>query len=100
MERGLAPEFALVVGEEGAEVDGGDGIDEEVDQVIFGEPVLGRGREEGGLIGGPVSIGLVHAAVSPSLESWTTGRGIISNRNEKRQYSDRLLVPQLGNEVS
>ena len=46
MERRLAPEFALVVGEDGREVDGGDGIEEEVDQVVFGEPVLGRGRED------------------------------------------------------
>jgi hypothetical protein len=36
----LAPQFAFVVGKDGREVKGGDGIEEEVDQVALGEPVL------------------------------------------------------------
>ena len=40
VERRLAAEFALVVVEEGREVEGGDGVEQEVDQVALGEPVL------------------------------------------------------------
>jgi hypothetical protein len=39
-------QLSLVVVGEGRKVEGGDGIEEEIDEVILGEPVLGRGREE------------------------------------------------------
>jgi hypothetical protein len=61
MERGLTAKLAFVVGEEGCEVDGGDGVEEEVDEVAFGEPILGRGWEQVGLIGGPIAIRFAHA---------------------------------------
>jgi hypothetical protein len=49
MEGRLTAKLTLVVGEEGREVEGGDGIEEEVDEVALGEPVVGRGWEEVGL---------------------------------------------------
>jgi hypothetical protein len=46
------------VGEDGCEVECGDGVEEEVDEVALGEPVVWRGREEVVLVGGPIAIGL------------------------------------------
>jgi len=63
VERRLAPQFALVVSEEGCEVEGGDGIEEEVDEVALGEPVVRRGWEEVVLVGGSIAIGLGHATL-------------------------------------
>ena len=60
MERRLAPQFALVMGEDGGEVESRNRIEEEIDEVIFGKPVLGRGGKHVGLVGGPVAIGLAH----------------------------------------
>jgi hypothetical protein len=57
MEWRLAAEFPLVVGEEGREVESGDGVGEEVDEVALGEPVVGRRWEEIALVGGPIAIG-------------------------------------------
>jgi hypothetical protein len=36
----LAAEFSFVVGEDGREVESGDRIEEEVDEVALGEPVV------------------------------------------------------------
>ena len=84
MERRLAAEFALVVGEDGREVDGGDGVEEEVDQVVLGEPVLRRGGEEGGLVGGPLAIGLAHATISPLADLMDHGpRGLFESQPPK-----------------
>src|SRR5262249_54577962 len=63
MKRRLAARLALVVGEEGSEVDRGDGVEEEVDEVVLGEPILGRGGEEVGLVGGPRAIRLADATL-------------------------------------
>ena len=43
MERRLTAKLPLVVGEDGREVESGDGVEEEVDEVAFGEPVMWRG---------------------------------------------------------
>jgi hypothetical protein len=43
MEGGLAAEFALVVGEDGRQVEGGDGVEEEVDQIALGSQSRGEG---------------------------------------------------------
>jgi hypothetical protein len=48
MERRLAAQLALVVGEDRREVERGDGVEEEVDEIAVREPVVGRGREEAG----------------------------------------------------
>jgi hypothetical protein len=60
----LAAGLSLVVGKEGCEVEGGHGVEQEVDQVILGEPVPRREREQGGLVGRPLSIGFLHATTS------------------------------------
>ena len=55
--------LTLVVGEDGREVESGDGVGEEVDEVALGEPVMWRGREEVALVGGPIAIRLGHATL-------------------------------------
>jgi hypothetical protein len=68
MERGLSAEFALVVGEDGREIEGSDGIEKKVDEIPLGEPVVWRGREEIALVGGPIAIGLGHASLGADGE--------------------------------
>jgi hypothetical protein len=59
----LAPQFALVMSEQGCEVEGGDRVEEEVDEIAFGEPVVGRGWEQVGLVGGSIAIRLGHTTL-------------------------------------
>ena len=63
VEGGLAAKLALIMGEDRGEVECGDGVEEEVDEVALGEPVVGRGWEEVGLVGGPIAIRLGHATL-------------------------------------
>src|SRR5262249_5109798 len=84
-------QFALVIGEDGRQVDRGDGVEEEIDQVVFWQPVLRRRGEQIRLIGGPVSIGLVHRRISPHRVTGCQGPPDYSNPTFGRQYSDRLL---------
>ncbi len=58
MEWRLAAKLAFVMGENGREVERGDGVEEEVDEVTLGKPVVRRGRKEVILVGGPISISL------------------------------------------
>ena len=75
VERRLAAELAFVMGEDGREVERGDGIGEEVDEVALGEPVLRRGREEIALVGRPIAIGLGHATLEAGRRRLRKGRG-------------------------
>ena len=59
----MAAEFPLVVREDRREVESGDGIEKEVDEVALREPVVWRGWEEVGLVGGPIAIRLGHATL-------------------------------------
>ena len=88
----LAAKLALVVGEDRREVEGGDGVEEEVDEVALGEPVVGRGREEVGLVGGPIAIGLGHATLGAGGGRLGDGPRDYSKVMGRRQYSDGLLV--------
>jgi hypothetical protein len=63
MEGRLAAQLTFVVGKDRREVERGDGIEEEVDEVTVGEPVVRRGREEIGLVRGPIAIRLGHATL-------------------------------------
>ena len=94
MERRLAAKLALVVGEDRREVEGGDGVEEEVDEVALGEPVVGRGWEEVGLVGGPIAIRLGHATLGAGRGRLGDGPRHYSKVIGRRQYSDRLLVLQ------
>src|SRR3954465_7910358 len=91
MEGRLPAKFAFVGGEDRGEVEGGDGVQEEGDEVALGEPVVGRGWEEVGLVGGPIAIRLVHPTLGPGRRRFWDGPRDYSNVMSRRQYSDRLL---------
>ena len=59
----MAAELTFVVGVDGRKVERGDGVEEEVDEVAVGEPVVWRGREEVVLVGGPIAIRLGHTTL-------------------------------------
>src|SRR5260370_1401237 len=92
VERRLAPQFALVMSEQGCEIEGGDRVEEEVDEITFGEPVLGRGWEQVGLLGGPIAIRLVHTTLRAGRRRFGHGTRHYSKVTRRRQYSDRLLA--------
>src|SRR3954465_12125907 len=93
MEGRLPAKFAFVGGEDRGEVEGGDGVQEEVDEVALGEPVVGRGWEEVGLVGGPIAIGLGHATLEAGRSRSREESGDYSKVAGGRQYSDRLTGP-------
>jgi hypothetical protein len=90
LEWGLTAKFPLVMGEDRREVEGGDGVQEEVDEVAFREPVVGRGWEEVGLVGRPIAVGLGHATLGADRERLGEGPRDYSKVIGRRQYSDRL----------
>src|SRR5262249_23709442 len=92
VERRLAPEVALVMRKDGREVEGGDGVEEKIEQIPFGKPVLGRGREDVALVGRPLAIGLAHTTLSPDRVTGDQRPPYSSNLDFERQYSDRLLA--------
>src|SRR3954465_1415647 len=91
MEGRLPAKFAFVGGEDRGEVEGGDGVEEEVDEVALGEPVVGRGWEEVGLVGGPIAIRLGHTTLGAGGERLGEGPRHSSKSMGRRQYSDELL---------
>ena len=92
VERRLSPQFALIMSEDGGEVERGDGIDDEVDQIVLGQPVARRGRKHIGLVRRPLAIGLAHATISPYQVTGNHRPPDYSNLAFERQYSDRLLA--------
>jgi hypothetical protein len=68
MERRPTAKLSLVVGEEGREVESGDGVEEKIDEVALGKPVMWRGWEEVALVIGPIAIRLVHATLEADRE--------------------------------
>src|SRR3954454_11216666 len=92
MEGRLPAKFAFVVGEDRGEVEGGDGVQEEGDEVALGEPVVGRGWEEVGLVGRPIAIRLGPATLGAGGDRSGDGPWHYSKVIGRRQYSDELLV--------
>src|SRR5580692_12666461 len=91
MERRLAPQFAFVILEDGSQVESRNSIKEEIDEIVFREPVLRRRGKHVGLIGGPFAIGLTHRTISPDRVTAFHGPPDYSNLAFERQYSDGLL---------
>ena len=50
------------------QVECGDCVEEEIDEIALGEPVVWRGWEEVGLVGGPIAIRLGHATLGAGGE--------------------------------
>src|SRR5271166_6428560 len=77
---------------DGGQVERGDGINHEVDQIALRQPVARRGRKHIDLVRGPLAVGLAHAAISTNQVTGNYGPPDYSNPAIERQYSDRLLA--------
>src|SRR5208337_4568153 len=91
VERRLPPQFTLIMSADGGQVERGDGINHEVDQIALRQPVARRGRKHIDLVRGPLAVGFAHAAISTNQVTGTYGPPDYSNPAIERQYSDRLL---------
>jgi hypothetical protein len=71
------------VGEDRSEVEGSDGVEEEVDEIPLGEPVVWRGREEIALVGGPIAVGLGHATLGAGRRQWERASALFEGHGLK-----------------
>src|SRR5271157_94945 len=92
VERRLPPQLALIMSADWGQVERGNGINHEVDQIALRQPVARRGRKHIDLVWGPLAVGFAHAAISTNQVTGNYWPPDYSNPAIERQYSDRLLV--------